>query len=608
MAYGNVVGLFDSAAKRFPAHPAVRHAGSVTRYDELDARADALAAGVVAAGGGRGAVVAILTEDPVAVIAAVIAVLRTGGLFVSLDPRVPRPRLEAMLAVAAPAVLVGDSALLAGFAGAHVAVDGALPAASAPADPAGPDDPCYLYFTSGSTGEPKAIVGRSKGVDHFVQWEIRELDVDEGTRVSQLTSPAFDAFLRDVFVPLGAGGTVCIPPRRDIATEPRALVEWIDGEGIEVVHCVPSVFRAILNAEPAPERFAALRYVLMSGEPLLPTDVARWMERFGERVQLVNLYGPSETTMVKLVHRVTAADRDRRSVPIGRPMPGAAVIVVGSRGEPCPDGAIGEIYIRTPFRSLGYHGRPDLTAECFVPNPFSDDPADLVYKTGDFGRMLDDGSLEFLGRRDHQVKIRGFRVELPEVENAVRAHPAVRDVAVVDRDDPSGGKSLCAYVVMEEGRDPAELRPFLLEQLPEALVPTWYVAMDALPRTITGKVDRRTLPPPAELRPEREVVGPRTTAEEVLAEIWREVLGVPRVDVRDNFFSIGGHSLLATQVLSRVDVGLGVRIPLGTFFDDPTLQGLAAAVERAVASEVMREMETLSDSDVARLLAAGGAR
>jgi acyl-coenzyme A synthetase/AMP-(fatty) acid ligase/acyl carrier protein len=364
-----------------------------------------------------------------------------------------------------------------------------------------------------------------------------------------------------------------------------------------VLHCVPSVFRSLLSRELHPALFGSLTHVVMAGEPLHPADVDRWMAVFGTRVQLVNLYGPTETTMTKLFHRVAEDDRARRTVPIGRAMPGAQVAVMDADGAACPPGAVGEIWIRTPYRAHGYWNRPELTAEVFVPNPRTGDPADVLYRTGDLGRMLPDGALEFIGRRDHQVKIRGVRVEPAEVEGALRAHPAVADAAVRDWDDAEGGKSLAAYVVAAGELTAGELRAHLLGLLPEALVPSAFVMMGALPRTPNGKTDRAALPEPAKAAAAdatRERVAPADETEAVVAALWCEVLGVDEVGVTDDFFEVGGHSLRMARVAAAVEETFAVEVPLRAFFESPTVRGQAAVL---VAGE-SRPRRTL---DVARM-------
>ncbi|HEV2146577.1 MAG TPA: amino acid adenylation domain-containing protein, partial [Longimicrobiaceae bacterium] len=596
MPHQSVQELFSRTAARVPDHVAVARGELRVSYRELEERSNGIARFLLDAGVEKGTLVAILSGRAEETVAAILGVLKAGGVFVPLDPETPADRLRALLGQVEPGFFLVEPGLRGMLgdlvANARVACLGGELSAAACRTPerpevvGGPDDMCYVYFTSGSTGTPKAIAGRLKGIDHFVRWETGTFGVGEGTRVSQFTSPAFDASLRDFFVPLCAGGTVCAPETRETLLDPAALVEWIDRERIELVHCVPSLFRSIVQQEPAPERFPALRHVLLAGEPLPPVDVRRWMDVFGERVELVNLYGPSETTMVKLFHRVTRADADRRSIPIGRPMEGARAVVVDERGRACPPGRVGEILIRTPYRTLGYYRQPELTAQVFVPNPFNprQDPEDLVYRTGDLGRVLDDGSLEILGRRDHQIKLRGVRIEPGEVEHALRTHPAVRDVVVVDREDARGERLLCAYVVLA-GPTPADaLREHLSGRLPESMLPAVFVPLDRLPLTATGKVDRGALPAPAPAV--HDFVAPRTATEEALARVWTETLGVERVGVHDSFFALGGYSLLAAQAVARVRDEFGIVLPLRALFDAPTVAGLAERVEaeRAAAA------------------------
>ncbi|HYO14086.1 MAG TPA: amino acid adenylation domain-containing protein [Thermoanaerobaculia bacterium] len=611
MVFESIQELFCTSVDRFGPRIAVERPGGGVTYDELEARSNRLAAFLLARGTAPGTRVAILAADVAEVVATLIGVLKARCVFVPFDPGTPDKRLAAMLAEVRPAWILADrpgaTRLQSLVAGLETRI---VPVTDVPAGETGrvlvrpePDDPCYVVFTSGSTGTPKGIVGRLKGIDHFIRWEIETFAVPEGVRVSQLASPAFDAFLRDVFVPLCAGGTMCVPESREAVLDARRLAAWIDEARIEMIHCVPSLLRSLLREELTPERFPALRRVLLAGEPLFPADVRRFLEVFGDRIELVNLYGPSETTMVKLFYRVQPADRDRVSIPVGKPMKGAAALVLDSRGQARAAGQVGEIVLRTPYRTHGYFERPDLTDEAFIPNPFNNDPSDLIYKTGDLGRLLPDGNFELLGRKDHQVKVRGVRVELAEIETALRQHPAVRDAAVAPHDDASGDKFLCAYLVLGEAVEPGEMRERLAASLPEAMIPSWFLVLDELPRTLNGKVDRRALPrPEAGSRLQEGFVAPRTPVEELLAQIWAEVLRLDRIGIHDSFFELGGHSLLATQVLSRIRQALEVDLPLRVLFRAPTVAGLAQAVEQEA-----QEAQGLSIPPLARREAPGDA-
>src|SRR5947209_4932756 len=595
--FQSVQELFSETAARLGNAVAVDRIVRRISYAELESGSNQLANALLMQGVSKGSLVGILAEDPIEVITSILGILKAGTVFVPLDPSFPEKRLQVM----AEQVNCGWFVLESKFQPKREQIIGTRISVSTihvdgeelkrqsktrPEVESQPDDPCSIYFTSGSTGKPKAILGRLKGMDHFARWEAEALGIGEGTRVSQLASPSFDGFLKDVFVPLCAGGVVCAPESRKLVLEPARLIDWVDVEAVEVLHCVPSVLRSLLNEGLDAKYFSSLRWVVLAGEALLPADVKRWVEVFGERIRLVNLYGPTETTVTKLCYFVEAADAERASIPIGKPIRGAAAMVMNSAGRHCASGTAGEIYIRTPYRSLGYYGAPELTNEVFVLNPFSSDPNDLLYRTGDYGRQMKDGNLEFLGRRDQQVKVRGVRVELGEIENLLRRHADVKDVAVIDREDAGGNKYLCAYVVLSNGTGTGTLREYLAAQLPEFMVPSGFVEMRELPRTLNGKIDRKALPALEEARSEKKTeVRPRTPVEEIVAGIWSEVLRLPQIGVEENFFELGGHSLLATQIISRIRESLHVELPLRAWFEAPRVADLARQIEQESRSQ-----------------------
>ncbi len=594
MRFESVQEMFRHAAERFPTQAAVERGSRVTSFQDLAARSSRLADTLLASGAQPGQVAALLIEDAACLAVAMLAALEVRCVFVPFDLAIPDRRLAALLAEIGPRwVLVdqGEAGRLSRLgqtdAVTVVSVDGGLDhevetgGRRLPPRP-DPDDRSYVFFTSGSTGTPKGIVGRLRAIDHFVRWEIETFGIGEGTRVSQLTSPAFDAVLRDLFVPLCGGGTVCAPRSRDVLVDPHRLAGWIEDAEIHVLHCVPSLLRLLLSQHLGGERFPALRSVLLAGEPLLPSDVARWSRVFGDRIELVNLYGPSETTMTKLFYRVRPGDAELSAIPIGKPMPGAAALVVDEQGRPCSPGQVGQILIRTRFRAHGYWHRPDLTGQVFVPNPFSKDPADLVYRTGDLARVLEDGNLVFLGRADQQLKIRGVRIEPAEIEALLRRHPAVREAAVTAQ-PRHGEPALCAYLELDQPVEPGTWREFLARDLPEVMIPSQFVVLEQLPRTLSGKIDRQALPALEERATpaagEAAVEGPRNAIEKTVAEIFAEVLGLEQVGIHDNFFERGGHSLLVIQVLARVQQAYEIELPLGSLFEAPTVAGLASLVE-----------------------------
>jgi amino acid adenylation domain-containing protein len=538
----------------------------------------------------------------------ILGILKAGAVFVPLDPTFPEGRLRTMIEQVEPQWYVSETnhldkldhlrAVTSREAKIVCFDDGEYTSythSQRPDVASDPDAPCSIYFTSGSTGKPKAILGRLKGIDHYVRWEIEAVGAGPGTRVSQLASPAFDGFLKDAFVPLCSGGTACAPESRDILLHAAQLADWLDIEQIEVLHCVPSVFRALLNEQLNDRYFAAMKCVVLAGEALYPADVKRWIDVFGDRIRLLNVYGPTETTVLKVAYEVKAEDLERPSIPIGKPIRGSAVLLINSRGQLCRGEAVGEIHIRTPYRSHGYYGAPELTREVFIQNPFSDDPNDILYKTGDYGRLLEDGNLEFLGRRDQQVQVRGVRVELGEIENLLRAHSGVADVAVVDREDAESNKFLVAYVTMNNSSGSGPLRRYLEERLPETMLPSAFVELDQLPRTLNGKIDRKALRALDLQQIEAEDKGGSLTPfEEIVAGIWCEVLRLPSIARNGNFFNLGGHSLLVTQVLSRVREYLGVELAIRSLFEAPTLAQFAAAVEEQIGAGGPRELPPIT--------------
>jgi amino acid adenylation domain-containing protein len=609
MTFESVQEMFSRTAAEFGPRTAIERGGRGVSYAELEAESNRLANYLLESGAAKGTIIGLLTDDPRWIITGILGVLKAGAVFVPLDPGFPDGRLRAMSDQVQPQWHVTDarhfkkaSQLRNGAADETrvICLDGTTDYqhyrnSSSPNSQSDPDAPCSIYFTSGSTGKPKAILGRLQGIDHYMRWEIAAVNARPGTRVSQLASPSFDGFLKDAFVPLCSGGVVCAPESRSMILNAAQLADWLDIEQIEVLHCVPSVFRALLNEKLESRYFEAMKYVVLAGEALYPADVKRWMDVFGERITLLNVYGPTETTVLKVAYEVKAEDVERPSIPIGKPIKGSAVLLINSRGQLCRGEAVGEIHIRTPYRAHGYYNEPELTREVFIKNPFSDDPTDVLYKTGDYGRLLEDGNLEFLGRRDQQVQVRGVRVELGEIENLLRGHAAVKDVAVIDRADADGNTFLVAYVTMNEGVGAAALRQYLAERLPETMLPSAFVELDQLPRTLNGKIDRKALPDLDLLRAEPEAEnGALTPIEEIVAGIWGEVLRLSAISRTGNFFNLGGHSLLVTQVLARVREYLKVELPIRSIFDAPTLEQFGRVIQEQISAGKQSELPPIT--------------
>jgi amino acid adenylation domain-containing protein len=558
---------------------AIEHRGQRQSYRQLGTRISAVAAALAAAGAGAGDVVAVLVDDPAGLIACMLAIVARGAIYAPLDPSAPAASIERWLAHLEPALVLKMPL-------PDPPVSGVLPA-RAPVDH---DRACYIYFTSGSTGEPKGIVGRCGSVGHFIRWEIEELGIGPECRVSQLTAPMFDPWLRDVLVPLCSGGRVCIPPERAQHLSARELREWMIEAELVTVHCVPSLFDVIMDDGAEPGSFASLRHVLLAGEPLRPARVRDWRRILGEGVAIINLYGASETTMVKFFHRIGPADFDRGFIPIGVPMPGCRAILLNEGMQPVAKGATGELYLSTPHRSLGYYRRPDLTRDVFIANPFRPDSTEPVYRTGDLARLHADGVFEFAGRRDQQVKIRGARVDVLAIEAHLSELPNVRESAAIAWRDSAGAWKMGAFVTLQAtGANEAGLRAMLASRVPEYMVPSFVRILERIPLTANGKADRELL----RLRcldwsaAPRDPVAPRTPLERALGRLWSEATGAASPGVRDTFFELGGDSLRAMRLAGRIEAIFQVAIPLKRLFEEPTIEGLIGVMEENCADPAL---------------------
>ena len=456
---------------------------------------------------------------------------------------------------------------------------------TAPAVAYSADDRINVYFTSGTGGEPRAVLGRNESLLQFIAWEIDEFVVSEETRVSQFTPQCHDPFLRDVFVPLCAGGTLCIPDSRETMLDTGRMVRWLEERGVHLIHCTPSLFK-ILNANGLlKDNLRQLKYVLLAGERIVPTELTHWYRVFGGRIRLVNVYGPTETTLAKMYYLISPQDVGRDNMPIGKPIRGARVILLDRDLNICRSGEVGEIYIRTPFRSYGYANDPQLTACRFIKNPFNDDPADLIYRTGDLAKMNDDGSIEFVGRQDRQVKIRGFRVEPEGIENTIRSFAPVQDAVVHHLQTGSGNHILVAYIIRrpdfgrENGDLTAPMKTYLSAQLPDYMIPTFIIEMAAFPLSANRKIDYRALPQPDEII-RQTFTSPKNEGQRKLAAIWTDILGIQRIGIDDGFLDMGGNSLNAMNLASRLYREFAVNLPLSRIFENPTIAELAEIIEQ----------------------------
>jgi aspartate racemase len=583
--------LFAGQVRARPQALAVVGPDERLTYGELDERAERLARRLRGLGVGPDVRVGLCLNRSLPAVVAILGILKAGGAYVPLDPAYPRERLAFMLKDAAAPVLLTLKE--------HVPALPAVPGRSLivldepDLDPLSPwgegrgeghgiDSLAYVMYTSGSTGTPKGVAVSHRAVVRLVRGS-GFTDLSAGATWLQLAPIAFDASTLEIWGSLLNGGRLVIFPGYTPGVE--ELGAFIERQEITSLWLTAGLFHPMV--EGALESFRGVRHLLAGGDVLAPAQVERVLARFPE-LTLVNGYGPTENTTFTCCHPLRGPRCFAGSVPIGRPIADTRAVLLDRGFRPVPLGAAGELYAGGDGLARGYLDRPELTAERFVPDPAGAEPGGRLYRTGDLARHLADGRLEFLGRLDQQVKVRGFRIELGEVEAAVAAHPGVREAVVAARDDAPGSKRLAAYVVLEEagGDVPAGLRDFLRERLPDYMVPSDFVALDALPLGPTGKVDRRSLPAPDAARraPEETFVAPESPEEVALAAIWSEVLAVDRIGVKDDFFGLGGHSLLAAQVVSRVRRDFRVELPLRSLFQEPTIAGLLAAIDQARAS------------------------
>ena len=579
--------LFEVQSLRTPAAVAVVGGGRRWSYEELDRYAERLAARLRLLGVGPEVRVGILCRRTPGMVAALLAVLKAGGAYVPLDPAYPAERLAFQLADSGAAVLLAHPdlpALLPGFGGAVVELEEGRPdgpggegAPRASKRPTGGFDPerlAYVIYTSGSTGVPKGVAIRHGSAVARVSWSAVAYRREHLAGVLAATSICFDLSVFELFVPLAVGGSILL------AEDALALASLPDAGEVTLINTVPSAMNELVRAGAVPR---SVRVVNLAGEPLrraLAREILAlpWIE------ELNNLYGPSEDTTYSTRARVRSGDE--REPDLGWPLANSEAHVLDAAFQPVPPGVVGELWLGGAGLARGYLGRPELTAERFRPHPFAGawgERGSRLYRTGDRARRRPTGELEFLGRLDHQVKLRGYRIELEEIETALSLHPEIGEVAVAaPATAPGGEPRLVAYFVPRPGFDPSPdaLQATLAGKLPQPMIPTVWVRLRQLPRTASGKVDRKALPEACgERRPLPVPALAQTPVEELLAGIWSEVLGVERVGRDESFFALGGHSLLAAQIAVRVRKLLGVDLPLRASFDSPTLKELAARVE-----------------------------
>jgi len=604
--------LFEAQAAERPDAAAVVFEGEPLSYAELNRRANRLAHHLIKRGVGPEVLVGLCTLRSPQMVVGMLGVLKAGGAYVPLDPSYPRERLAFMLQDSQARVLLTQKRLLEQLAlgdlgpqleqviclDAEQEAVGGQPESN-PALRSVVSNLAYVIYTSGSTGRPKGTMLAHAGLSNLTGWQRQVFGVGAGSRVLQFSPLSFDASVWEAFMALSNGGTLVLAAQEVLASGVE-LTRLLQAQAVSNVTLPPSVLR-VLPAEDLP----ALSTIIVAGEKCTQELVSRW----GRGRAFFNAYGPTETTVCASLKR--CASSEAGDPPIGRAIANGRLYVVDAHGQPVPAGVAGELCVGGVSLARGYLRRPELTGEKFIPDPFGGEPGGRLYRTGDLVRWRADGQIEFLGRIDDQVKVRGFRIELGEVEAALRAVEGVTDAAVTAQ-----AERLVAYVAGTPGA--AELREALRRRLPEHLVPSVFVPLEKLPLSPSGKVDRKALPAPENLRPaEREYTAPRNELERQLAEMVAELLELEQVGVHDSFFELGGHSLLATRLISRIREHTGVELPLRSLFETPTVAQLAEVVSRLAqderkkaeaVSDLLQSIMTLPDEEVKAMLSEANAR
>jgi amino acid adenylation domain-containing protein len=594
---------FEAQVARTPDAVAVVFLQQSLTYRELNQRANQLAHHLQRLGVGPEILVGLFVDRSIEMIIGMLGVLKAGGAYVPIDPNYPRERLVFLMQDAQPRVLLTQAHLVADLPAteAHiVSLDSDWETISREDDGPVTSDVtsrnlAYVIYTSGSTGTPKGVEIWHRSLVNYITYARELFDIRPNDHFLQFASISFDASAEDIYPCLTGGATLYI--RHDATLGSIAgFLQYCEEWGITKMQ-LPTAFwhELVLRMEEEALKLpASFHLMIIGGERAVPERVRSWRRLIGQRIRLLNTYGPTEATITSTAQDLTTADLSQpsREVSIGRPVANTCIYLLDAHLKPVPIGIAGEMYIGGANVGRGYLRRPELTTERFVPDPFSKDLEARLYKTGDLARYSPNGEIEYLGRTDHQVKVRGFRIELGEVEAALNNHPAVRETAVMAREDEPGNQQLVAYIVFSQGQNTATnvLQDYLKAHLPPYMVPTVFVTLSSFPLTINGKVDRKALPPPKPVRAggAREIIGATTEMQHRLVRIWEDLLQVHPISIRDNFFTMGGHSLLAIRMLSMVEQLCGQRLPMSTLFEEATIEHLAEVLAHGVQEQATR--------------------
>jgi len=615
--------LFENAVKKRPESIALGDGKRSWSYEFLDKRANRIA-NTLSSWKIEKSPVGLMLDDSFEVIAAMFGVLKSGNYFFCLDSAHPTERLEQILNETEPKCLITDAesldkqlnllektirkpekVLLLNKESDHLSKDDNKPQVDLEAV-----ESAYIVYTSGSTGKPKGILQTHNSFSQFINWFGKEFEISPKTRLAQWASVTYDAAYAEIFTTLAFGGTLCLMDST-AKNDPQAAAQWIFENDISIFQTVPSFFSKMRqNAEK--ETFSKLAFVLLAGENLPVKLAENWLEQFPASPVLYNLYGPTESVLATF-NRIEKIEPNAKSVSVGKAIDGRQILILDSKQKICPQGVPGEIYIRSNYLTKGYFKNPQETAKRFFANPLTNDPNDLVFRTGDSGRWIDDFKIEFLGRKDNQIKIRGNRIEVEEIERAFKMLPNVSDCAVVTAEDNLKQLQLFAFAVAENETSAKSLRKMLAEKLPVYMLPSTIVFIEKIPLTASGKPDKIAL---RELIPDKNetlrqtYTSPENELEKELADLWQELLEVEKIGTDDDFFQLGGHSLMAAQIINKVRRKYETEITLRSFLMNPTIKQLAenisiskqfSGIDPIHLAAVLETVKTLTDSEVAEM-------
>lgn len=592
--------LFEQQVEQTPEIMAVASREEQLTYSQLNQRANQLAYFLLEQGVGPDILVGVCLEPSVQMVVALLGILKAGGAYLPLDPTYPEKRLAFMLADARPALLLTCKALRPGlpdFKGIMVDLDAGedrwrTQSQTNLASPITPDHLAYVIYTSGSTGQPKGVALAHRGVVSLLtDFQMRQA-IQPGDACSWWTSPGFDVSVYEIFSPLLAGGSLQVMPENIRLDAPR-LLDWLQTYRIRSAYLPPfhlEDFAVWLQSHPD---ISSLQRLLVGVEPIPDALLTRIRAQL-PTLSILNGYGPTETTICSTLYEVDPAHRYPGNTPIGRPVANTHIYLLDRALNPVPVGVVGDLYIGGVGLAQGYLNQPELTAQRFIQSPFH--PGERLYNSGDLARYLPDGTLIYVGRSDTQVKLNGVRIELGEIESTLIQYPLVKQAAVLLHEQPSGGKHLVAYVVPNQDLSPSldDLRRFLNQRLPHAMVPSAYVVLDVFPLTSSGKVDRKAFPIPQSLLPKQGTThrAPQTNTEQILAAIWQQVLGIVHISMDDNFFEFGGDSIMSIQIVARA-AEAGLHLSPHQVFQAPTIAGLAALADAPVITLKQGEEESI---------------